>query len=106
MVRKVSKPAVHTECTRDSKTCSKCNTTHQFKDCPAFGKKCHKCGLRIISVHAVDLHEVMDKAQTDTEVEHQHMVGALRDIADPAEAGTPDPDHVQGVVHKLETSIA
>ena len=32
--------------TKDSKTCSKCNTTHQFKDCPAFGKKCHKCGFR------------------------------------------------------------
>ena len=32
--------------TRDSKTCSKCNTTHQFKDCPAFGKKCHKCGFK------------------------------------------------------------
>ena len=32
--------------TRDSKMCSKCNTTHQFKDCPAFGKKCHKCGFK------------------------------------------------------------
>ena len=32
--------------TRNSKTCSKCNTTHQFKDCPAFGKKCHKCGFK------------------------------------------------------------
>ena len=29
--------------TCDSKMCSKCNTVHQFKDCPAFGKKCHKC---------------------------------------------------------------
>ena len=62
--------------------------------------------LRIISVHAVDLHGVADKAQTGTEVEHQHAVGALRDVTDPAEAGTPDPDHVQGVVHKLETPIA
>ena len=32
--------------TRDSKICSKCNTTHQFKYCPAFGKKCHKCGFK------------------------------------------------------------
>ena len=32
--------------TQDSKTCSKCNTMHQFKDCPAFGKKCHKCGFK------------------------------------------------------------
>ena len=26
------------------KMCSKCNMTHAYKDCPAFGKKCHKCG--------------------------------------------------------------
>ena len=32
--------------TCDNKMCSKCNTTHQFKDCPAFGKKCHKCGFK------------------------------------------------------------
>ena len=32
--------------TWDSKMCSKCNTTHQFKNCPAFGKKCHKCGFK------------------------------------------------------------
>ena len=32
--------------TCDSKMCSKCNTVHQFKDCPAFGKKCHKCGFK------------------------------------------------------------
>ena len=51
--------------------------------------------LRMISVHAVDLQGAMDKAQTGAEVEHQHMVGALRDITDLAEAGTPDPDHIQ-----------
>ena len=26
------------------KTCSKCNMTHAYQECPAFGKKCHKCG--------------------------------------------------------------
>ena len=31
---------------KDNKTCSKCNTTHAFKDCPALGKKCHKCGFK------------------------------------------------------------
>ena len=62
--------------------------------------------LRIISVHAVDLQEVMDKAQIDIEVEHPHAEGALRDITDPAEAGAPDPDHAQGVVHRLETPTA
>ena len=80
--------------TRDSKTCSKCNTTHQFKDFHCLAQNAINVVLRIISVHAVDPHRVMDKAQTDTEVEHQHMVGALRDITDLAEAGTPDPDHI------------
>ena len=27
-----------------NKTCSKCSTTHAYRHCPAFGKKCHKCG--------------------------------------------------------------
>ena len=49
---------------------------------------------------------VTDKTQTDAEVEHQHTVEAVRDITDPAEAGVPDPDHVQGAVHKLEMAIA
>ena len=26
--------------------CSKCNMTHSYKDCPAFGKKCHKYGFK------------------------------------------------------------
>ena len=26
------------------KMCSKCNLTHAYRECPAFGKKCHKCG--------------------------------------------------------------
>ena len=26
------------------KTCSKCSMIHAYRDCPAFGKKCHKCG--------------------------------------------------------------
>ena len=31
------------KCSSD-KMCSKCNTIHAYRDCPAFGKKCHKCG--------------------------------------------------------------
>ena len=27
-----------------NETCSKCNMTHTYKECPAFGKMCHKCG--------------------------------------------------------------
>ena len=26
------------------KMCSKCSMIHAYRDCPAFGKKCHKCG--------------------------------------------------------------
>ena len=51
--------------------------------------------LRTISARVADHHGATDKTQTDAEVEHQHVVGALRDITDPAEAGTPDQDHIQ-----------
>ena len=62
--------------------------------------------LRIISARVADHHRTTDKTQTDAEVEHQHTVGALRDTADPAEAGTPGPDHDQGAVHVLEMPTA
>ena len=29
---------------RSGRICSKCSTSHPPRDCPAFGKKCHKCG--------------------------------------------------------------
>ena len=28
------------------KSCSKCSKLHPLRECPAFGKKCHKCGLK------------------------------------------------------------
>ena len=31
------------KCSTD-KMCSKCNSTHAYREYPAFGKKCHKCG--------------------------------------------------------------
>ena len=31
---------------KDSKTCSKYKMTHSCKDCPTFGKKCHKCSFK------------------------------------------------------------
>ena len=31
------------KCSTD-KMCSKCSMIHAYRDCPAFGKKCHKCG--------------------------------------------------------------
>ena len=92
--------------TWDSRMCSKCNTMHQFKDCPAFGKNATNVVLRTISAHVAYHHGAMGKTPTDAEVEHQHAVGALRDTADPAEAGTPGPDHIRGVVHRLEMPTA
>ena len=110
VVRKVSNPAVHTEqAVRVPETANyavSATLLINLKTVQHLAKNAINVVLRIISVHAVDLQEVMDKAQTDAEVEHPHMEGALRDITDPAEAGAPDPDHVQGVVHRLETPIA
>ena len=57
--------------------------------------------LRTISARIADHHRAMDTTPTDTEVEHQHTVGVLRDAADPAEAGTPGPGHDQGAVPRL-----
>ena len=31
------------KCSTD-KMCSKCSMIHAYRNCPAFGKKCHKCG--------------------------------------------------------------
>ena len=62
--------------------------------------------LRTISARVADHHRTTDKTPTDAEVEHQHMVGALRYATDPAEAGTPDQGHVRGAVHRLEMPTA
>ena len=62
--------------------------------------------LRIISVLAADQLGAMAKAKTNIEVEHQLKVEAQRDVTDPTEADTPDPDHVQEVDHKLTTLTA
>ena len=35
------------------KTCSRCSTSHPLRECPARGKKCHKCGNKTILVHVV-----------------------------------------------------
>ena len=62
--------------------------------------------LRTILAHVADHHGAMDKTPTDAEVEHKHMVGALRDATDPAEAGTPGQGQDQGAVHRLEMPTA
>ena len=110
VVIKVSNPVVHTEqaviVPETAKYAVSVTLLINLKTVQHLAKNAINVVLRIISVHAVDLQGVTDKAQTDAEVEHPHVEGALRDITDPAEADTPDPDHVQGVVHKLETPTA
>ena len=44
-----------------------------LKNVQGLAKNAINMVLRVISVHAVDLQEVTDKAQTDAEVEHPHM---------------------------------
>ena len=92
--------------TRDSKMCSKCNTTHQLKIAQLLAKNVTNVVLRTISARVADHHGATDKTPTDAEVEHQDAEGALRDAADPAEAGTPGPGQDQGAVHRLGTPTA
>ena len=110
MVRKVPKPAVHTEqavrVPETAKHAVSVTLLTNLRSVQHLAKSAINAVLRIISARVADLRGVMDKTQTDAEVEHQHMVGALRDITDPAEAGAPDPDHVQGAVHRLEMPTA
>ena len=37
------------------KICSKCGMSHPPRECPAWGKKCHKCGNKNHLVHNVGL---------------------------------------------------
>ena len=108
--RKVPKPAVHAEQVVRVPETAKCAVSvillTNLKTVQRLAKSAINVVSRIISANVADLHRVTDKTQTNAEVEHQHMVGALRDVTDPAEAGATDPDHVQGAVHKLEMPTA
>ena len=83
------------------RSCGKCSTLHLLRECPAFGKKCHKCGLKIISVAVVGQRTGTKEMAT---VEDHPELKAQRDITDPkAEADAPDSDQdpavdqIQGV---------
>ena len=92
--------------TQDSKMCRSVTLLTNLKTVQRLAENAINVVLRTISAHVADLHGATDKTQTDAEVEHPHMVGALRDITDPAEAGTPDQDHIWGAVHRLEMPTA
>ena len=87
MVRKVPNPVVHTERAVRVPETAKCAVSvtllTNLKTVQHLAKSAINVVLKIILVLAADHHGVMDKAQTDTEVEHQHAVGALRDVTDP-----------------------
>ena len=67
------------------KACSKCNTSHPLKECPAFSKKCHKCGHKNISA----LVGQNKRAREMATIKDHPKVGAQRDITDP-KADAPD----------------
>ena len=110
MVRKVPRPAVHTEQVARVPETAKCVVSAtlltNLKTVQRLAKNAINVVLRNISARVADHHGTMDKTHTDTEVEHQDAVGALRDAADPAEAGIPGPDHDPGAVHVLEMPTA
>ena len=95
MVRKVPRPAVHTERAARVLVTAKCAvsaTLHiNLKIAQHLAKNVTNVVLRTISARVADHHGAMDKTPTDAEVEHQDAEGALRDATDPAEAGTPGP---------------
>ena len=74
------------------KMSSKCNLSHAYKDCPAFGKKCHKCGNKNHFSSCCRSNVSKDKGRWRDRI--QLMAGVQRDITDPVEADAPDPDHV------------
>ena len=110
MVRKVPRPAVHTERVARVLMTAKCAvsaTLHiNLKIAQLLAKNVTNVVLRTISARVADHHGATDKTPTDAEVEHQDVEGALRDAADPAKAGTPGPGQDQGAVHRLGTPTA
>ena len=50
------------------KTCNKCSTSHPPRECPAWGKKCHKCGNKNHLVCVVGPGtEKIPKTETNTD---------------------------------------
>ena len=89
MVRKVPRPVVHTEWVARVPETAKCAVSAtlltNLKTVQHLAKNAINVVLRIISAHVADHHGAMDKTQTGAEVEHQHMVGALRDTHRPSQ---------------------
>ena len=96
MVRKVPRPAVHTEqvarVPETAKRAVSATLRISLKTVQLLAKSATNVVLRTISAHVANHHGVMDKTQTDTEVEHQHAAGVQRDVTDPVEADAPGPD--------------
>ena len=109
-VRKVLEPAAHIEqairVTKTAKHAVSATQLTHLRTVQHLAKNAIDVGSKIILVLAADQHRVMAKAQTNAEVEHQHAVGALRDVTNPVEADTSDLDHAQGVDHKLTMHTA
>ena len=77
------------------KACSKCSTLPPLRECPAFGKKCHKCD---ISAFVVGQNK---RASEMAAIKDHPEVGAQRDITD-LKVDAPDWD--QG--HEVPTALS
>ena len=73
------------------KMCSKCSMIHAYREYPAFGKKCHKCGNKNHYSSCCRSNVSQDKGRQRDGT--QFVAGAQRDVTDPIEADAPDPDH-------------
>ena len=110
MVREVPEMAAHTEqavqATRTAKLVIKCNMTHSYKECPAFGKNATNAVLKIISVLAADQLKAMAKAKDAGEVERQLTARVQKDATEPTEVDAPGEGHIQEVDHRQATPTA
>ena len=96
IVRKVPRPAVHTErvarAPETAKRAVSATLRISSKTVKLLAKNAINVALRTISAHVTDLLGATDKTQTNAEVEHQHAAGVQRDITNPIEADAPGPD--------------
>ena len=64
---------------------------HAYRDCPAFGKKCHKCGNKNHFSSCCRSSVSQDKGRRRDR--NKLTAGVQRDVTDPAEANARGPDH-------------
>ena len=87
------------------KSCSKCSTSHPLRECPAFSKKCHKCGPKnLFQQLFVGQNK---RAKEMAMIEDHPELKAQRDIT-VIKADAPDPDQNPEVdpTHGVPTALS